>query len=121
VIRARGKAARRRDASPGRQGSPEAVASLIRRTLIVTTAPILNSLADCTASRFGELGVGEADPAQGTDQDIGHRGEPEPQLVGAHGGTRCAVGEQIVAAKIVVIVEVLIALGEAEHALADQR
>ena len=37
----------------------------------------------------------EADAAQGADQDIGHRGEPQAQLVGAHRRGRGAVGEQV--------------------------
>ena len=40
--------------------------------------------ADGTARGAGELGVLEADAAQGADQDVGHRGEPQPQLVGAY-------------------------------------
>ena len=41
----------------------------------------------------GELGVTQADAAHGTDENIGERGEPEPQLVGLHGRRRGAVGE----------------------------
>ena len=37
----------------------------------------------------------QADPAQRAEQHIGHRGEPQAQLVGAHGGRRGAVGEQV--------------------------
>ena len=37
----------------------------------------------------------QADAAQRAEQHIGHRGEPQAQLVGAHGGGRGAVGEQI--------------------------
>jgi len=33
----------------------------------------------------GELGVAQRDAAQGLAQHIGERGEPEAQLVGAHG------------------------------------
>ena len=50
---------------------------------------------DGAAGGVGEGGLGEADAAQRADQHIGHRGEPQPQLVGAHGGGRGAVGEQI--------------------------
>jgi hypothetical protein len=36
--------------------------------------------------------VGQADPPQGTEQRITHRGEPQAQLIGPHGGGRGAVG-----------------------------
>ena len=39
--------------------------------------------------------MGEAEAAQGADQDVGERNEPEPQLVGAHGGGGRSVGEEI--------------------------
>src|SRR5580700_3654562 len=39
--------------------------------------------------------MAEADAAQGADQDIGHRGEPQPQLIGAHRVGRGAVGIEI--------------------------
>ena len=68
----------------------------MRRTLMRTRAPSLRSFsrivpqvasANCVcASRCG---------GARTEQHIGHRGEPEPQLVGAHGGGRGAVGEQV--------------------------
>ena len=51
--------------------------------------------ADRAAGGLGELGVGEADAAQRAEQDVGHRGEPQAQLVGPHGRRRGAVGEQI--------------------------
>jgi hypothetical protein len=44
---------------------------------------------------WGELGVFEADPTERGEQHIGHRGAPQPELVGPHGGGRGAVGEQI--------------------------
>lgn len=37
----------------------------------------------------------EPDPAQRRDQDIGYGGEPEPDLVGAHGMGRGTVGKHI--------------------------
>ena len=43
----------------------------------------------------GELGVAQADAAQRLEQHIGEGREPQPELVGAHGGRRGAVGEQI--------------------------
>ena len=43
----------------------------------------------------GELGAGEADAAQRRDEHVGHRGEPQPQLVGAHGGGAGAIGEEV--------------------------
>ena len=51
--------------------------------------------ADGAAGGLGELGVAEADAAQGAEQHIGHRGEPQAELVGAHGGGRRAVGEEV--------------------------
>jgi hypothetical protein len=47
--------------------------------------------------------MGKGNTAQRAPQDIGHRGEPQPQLVGAHrpgrepapGLNRGAVGEQV--------------------------
>ena len=72
------------------------MASLTRRTLMRTRAPIFSSARRMRAAGgLGELGVGEADAAQRAEQHIGHGGEPQPQLVGAHGGGRGAVGEQI--------------------------
>src|SRR3954447_14987855 len=50
---------------------------------------------DCAAGRTAELGVDEADAAQGADQHIGHRGEPQPQLVGAHRLGRGAAGIEV--------------------------
>jgi hypothetical protein len=39
--------------------------------------------------------VGQPDPAQRAEQQIGHGGEPKSQLIGAHRGRRRAVGEQV--------------------------
>jgi hypothetical protein len=50
---------------------------------------------DGAAGRSGELGMAQADAAERLEQDIGEGGEPQPQLVGAHGGRRGAIGEQI--------------------------
>ena len=51
--------------------------------------------AQRAACGLGELGVGEADAPQRAEQAISHGGEPEPQLVGAHGGGRGAASEEI--------------------------
>ena len=50
---------------------------------------------DGAAGGIGELRVGQSDAAQRAEQHIGHRGEPQAKLVGPHGGSRSAVGEQI--------------------------
>src|SRR5689334_2517299 len=47
------------------------------------------------AGCLGELCIRKPDPAQCAQQYIGHRGEPEAQLVGAHRGRRRAIGEQV--------------------------
>jgi branched-chain amino acid transport system substrate-binding protein len=51
--------------------------------------------ADGAAGGGGELGVSEPDPAQRFEQDVSEGREPKPELVGAHGRRRRAVGEQI--------------------------
>ena len=51
--------------------------------------------ANGAAGGLGEPGVGETDPAERAEQDIGQGGEPAAELVGAHGGGRGAVGEQV--------------------------
>lgn len=72
------------------------MASLTRRTETLTRAPILEQFeANGGTACLGETGVGQADAAQRADQHIGHGGEPEPELVGAYGGGRSAVGEQV--------------------------
>ena len=50
---------------------------------------------DRAAGGLGELGVGKADSPDRADENIGERGEPQPQLVGAHRGGRGPVGEQV--------------------------
>ena len=57
----------------------------MRRTLVRTSAPILNSLRRMVPHEALAMGVLEADAAEGADQHIAHRGEPQAQLVGAHG------------------------------------
>ena len=42
-----------------------------------------------------ELGVREPDAAQRAHEHVGHRGEPQPELVRPHGGGRGPVREQI--------------------------
>src|SRR3981189_2103245 len=51
--------------------------------------------ADGAAGGAGKCGVGESDAPHRTDQHIGHRGEPQAQLVGPHGLSRGAVGVEI--------------------------
>ena len=51
--------------------------------------------AQGTAGGDGEAGVGEADAAQRAQQRIGHGGEVQAKLVGAHGVGRGAIGEQV--------------------------
>ena len=72
------------------------MATLIRRTLIRTSAPILSSFSRIVPQvASGELGVRQADPTQRAEQHVGERGEPQAQLIGPHGRRRGAVGEQI--------------------------
>ena len=79
------------------------MASLMRRTLVrkelapaeAGGADLQQLEADRATRGAGELGVGEADAAQGTQQHIGHRGEPQAQLVGAYRRRRSTVGKQI--------------------------
>ena len=51
--------------------------------------------ADGTAGGFGQLRTFKCDTAKRAHQDVGGGGEPQPQLVGAHGVGAGAVGEQI--------------------------
>ena len=72
------------------------MAKRTRRTLIVTSAPILNSFSRIVPQVASANWVwANADAAQGAEQDVGHRGEPQPQLIGAHRRRRGAVGEQV--------------------------
>jgi hypothetical protein len=72
------------------------MASLMRRTLVRTSAPIFNSLRRIVAQQARANWVcWESDAAQCADQDIGHRREEQPQLVGPHRPGRGAVGEEI--------------------------
>src|SRR3974390_1506161 len=50
---------------------------------------------DGAAGGVGEGSVGQADPPQSTKEHIGHRGEPQPQLIGPHGPSRRAVGVKV--------------------------
>ena len=47
------------------------------------------------ACGFGEASACERDASERGEQDIGHGGEPEAELVGAHGGCGGAVGEEV--------------------------
>ena len=40
------------------------------------------------------MGMVEADPAQSIEQDVGHRVEPQAELIGLHGGRRGAIGDR---------------------------
>ena len=51
--------------------------------------------ADGAAGGAGELSMSQADAAQGAQQHIGHRGKPQPQLVGAHRFGRGAIGVKV--------------------------
>jgi hypothetical protein len=46
---------------------------------------------DGAAGSLREVGIVEPNPAQGAQQNIGHRIEPQAQLVGAHRGRRGAI------------------------------
>src|SRR3954468_16690122 len=50
---------------------------------------------DAAATGLGELGEGQANPTQRTEQHVGKRGEPQAQWVGAHGRRRGALSEQV--------------------------
>src|ERR1700691_2246444 len=50
---------------------------------------------DRAASGLRELRVREADAPDRAQENIGERGEPEPELVGAHGRCRGPIGEQV--------------------------
>src|SRR3954463_3736953 len=50
---------------------------------------------DAAATGPGELGEGQANPTQCTEQHVGKRGKPQAQLIGPHGGCRGAVSEQV--------------------------
>ena len=58
-------------------------------------ADLEQAQADGAAGGVGELGKTQPDPAQRAQQDIGHRSEPQAQLIGAHRGGGGAVGEQV--------------------------
>src|SRR4029453_18086527 len=72
------------------------MATLIRRTLVRTWAPIFSSLRRMVAAGGGrELCVAQTNATQRLEQDIGERREPQPELVGAHGRRGGATGEQV--------------------------
>ena len=69
---------------------------MILRTLGADLGAELEELEpDGAAAGAGQLRVAEPDPAQRVEQHIGKGREPQPQLVGAHGGGRRAIGEQV--------------------------
>jgi hypothetical protein len=51
--------------------------------------------SDRAAGGLGKLRERQTDAAQRAEQYVGHRGKPEPQLVGLHGRGGRAVGEQV--------------------------
>jgi hypothetical protein len=51
--------------------------------------------ADGATGRAGKPGRAQADAAKSLKQDVGEGGEPEAELIGAHGGGRSAIGEQV--------------------------
>ena len=61
------------------------MASLMRRTLVRSGAPIFNSLRRMVPQ---QARANWANAAQAANQDIGHRGKPQAQLVGPHGVRR---------------------------------
>ena len=72
------------------------MATFTRRTEARTSAPIFRSLSRIVPQvACGELGVREPDPAQRAQQHVGHRGEPQPELVGPHGRRRGPVGKEV--------------------------
>jgi hypothetical protein len=50
---------------------------------------------DRAAGGGGELSVAQTDPAQRLEQHIGKGRQPQPELIGAHGRGRRAIGEQV--------------------------
>src|SRR6202008_139400 len=47
------------------------------------------------AGGIGKLAVVETDTSHRAQQNIGHRMKPQPQLIGAHGGGRGAIGIEV--------------------------
>ena len=62
----------------------EAKAIFTRRALILTSAPSFNSLSRIVPQVALASVVWAR--AQGADENVGHRGEPQPQLICAHQG-----------------------------------
>ena len=77
-------------------GQAEAIATLMRRTLMRTRAPSFSSFSRMVPQVASANWVC-ASPMRRkrAEQHIGHRGKPQAELVGPHGGGRGAVGEQI--------------------------
>ena len=61
----------------------------VRRMVMQEGAPSRGGRSASPGLR--ELAIMQADPAQGAEQDIGHRIEPQAQLVGPHRGGRGAI------------------------------
>src|SRR2546423_11991311 len=71
------------------------MARWMRRTLTLTSADLEQFQPDAAATGPGELGEGQADAAQRAEQHVSKRGEPQAQLIGAHGRRRGAVSKQV--------------------------
>ena len=83
------------------------MASLTRLADTVTRAPILRSLRRRVPQVASAKRVWASPmPSQGAEQDIGHGGEPQAQLIGAHRGGRGAVGGEIALAFLQTVLRV---------------
>ena len=72
------------------------MATLMRRTVTRTWAPIFNELqADGAALGLGELGVGQAEAAQRVDQHVGHDENHSRSWLARIVAVLGAVGEQL--------------------------
>jgi len=63
-------------AKTARYGQPDAMASLMRRTLMLTSAPILNSLRRMVPQAASAKSVLQGQAAQAVEQNVSHRGKP---------------------------------------------
>src|SRR5438034_7353527 len=72
-------------------GQADAMAILMRRTLMRTSAPILSSLRRMVPQLACANSVSCRPIRRRAHSSIGHRVEPQPQLVGPHRGSRGAV------------------------------
>ena len=73
----------------------------MRRALMGTRLASLRSLSLIVPQvASANLGVSEADAPDRAEENVGERGEPQPELIGAHGGGRGPVGEQVALAQL---------------------